>query len=104
MIEAMRSAFASGQVKWRLHALQRMLERNIGRADVAQVVATGEVIETYPVGKPFPACLIGGRAGSRPIHAVIGWDAGAEMAYMITVYEPDLEHFEADFKTRRIKE
>jgi len=24
-----------------------------------------------------------------------------EWAYVITVYEPDLEHFEADYKTRR---
>lgn len=104
MIEAIRSAFASGQVKWRLHALQRMLERNIGRVDVSQALARGEVIETYPVGKPFPACLIVGHAGNRPIHAVISWDAGTETAYVITVYEPDLEHFEADFKTRRVKE
>jgi len=104
MIEAIQSAFASGRVKWRLHALQRMLERNIGRADVARAIGCGEVIETYPVGKPFPACLILGLAGNKPIHAVIGWDAEIETAYVVTVYEPDLEHFEADFKTRRIKE
>jgi hypothetical protein len=104
MIGPIRSAFSSGRVKWRLHALQRMLERNIGRAEVARALASGELIETYPVGKPFPACLIAGLAGNRPIHAVIGWDAVAETAYVVTVYEPDLEHFEADFKTRRVKE
>jgi hypothetical protein len=76
-----------------------MLERNIGRADVGSAVACGEVIETYPVGRPFPACLILGFAGSKPIHVVVGWDGGTETAYVITVYEPDLEHFEAGFRT-----
>lgn len=101
MIEAIQSAIASGQVKWRLHALERMLERNIGRSDVARAVEGGEIIETYPTGKPFPAYLILGFSGERPIHAVVGWDEGAEIAYVITVYEPDSEHFGPDFKVRK---
>lgn len=104
MIEAIRSAFAAGRVKWRLHALQRMLERGISRAEVGDAVARGEVIETYPSGKPFPACLVLGFPGTRPIHAVIGWDAAIETVYVVTVYEPDLEHFQADFRTRRVKQ
>ena len=58
MLKEIQSAFAAGRVKWRLHALQRMLERGIIRADIASVVVSGEIIETYPTGKPFPACLI----------------------------------------------
>ncbi len=81
-----------------------MLERGIARLDVAQAIACSEVIESYPVGKPFPAYLVFGLAASKPIHAVIAWDAESEIAYVVTVYQPDLEHFEADFRTRRVKE
>ena len=101
MIKEIQSAFAAGRVKWRLHALQRMLERGIIRADIASVVVSGEIIEAYPTGKPFPACLIFGIAGERPMHAVVAWDAETETTYVITVYQPDQEHFGVDFKTRR---
>jgi hypothetical protein len=101
MIKEIQSAFAVGRVKWRLHALQRMLERGISRADVASVVGSGEIIESYPTGKSFPACLIFGLVGDRPMHAVVAWDAETETAYIITAYQPDQEHFGVDFKTRR---
>jgi len=102
MIDSIRSAFRVGQVTWRLHALQRMLERNISRADVARAIENGEIIETYPDGKPFPAGLCLGFSAERPIHVVLAWDAEAQAVYVVTVYEPDLDHFGPDFKSRRV--
>jgi len=35
------------------------------------------------------------------LHVVVAYDQVNEMAFVITVYRPDLEYFEQDFKTRR---
>ncbi len=102
-LEAIRSAFKMGRVKWRLHALSRILERGITRDMVSEVVLKGEIIETYSANKPFPSHLVFGFAAERVLHAVIAVDRESGIAYVVTVYEPDLEHFEADFKTRRNK-
>lgn len=102
-LEAIRSAFKMGRVKWRLHALSRILERSITRDMVFELVLKGEIIETYSADKPFPSYLVFGVTAERALHAVIAVDRESGIAYVVTVYEPDLEHFEADFKTRRDK-
>ena len=43
---------------FRIHAIQRMFERSVTRADVREVLATGEVIEQYPDDTPYPSRLI----------------------------------------------
>jgi hypothetical protein len=40
-------------------------------------------------------------SGQAAPRAVAALDETNEWAYVITVYEPDLEHFEADYKTKR---
>jgi len=35
---------------------------------------------------------------------VIAWNELEKMAYVVTVYTPDLKHFEEDLKTRRKRE
>ena len=61
----------------------------------------GEVIESYSSNKPYPCYLIYGNVDTRVLHVLIGWDVADETAYVITAYEPDEQHFEADLKTRR---
>ena len=39
--------------------------------------------------------------GQQPLHVVAAVDVEAGIGYVITAYRPDLEHFEADYKTRR---
>jgi len=42
--------------------------------------------------------LVGGRA----VHVVVAWDGQGEgTVYVVTTYEPDETHFEADLKTRK---
>jgi len=78
-----------------------MLERDISRQDVFNVLLTGEEIEEYANDTPFPRALLFGWKGNEPIHVVVALDSIGQEGYIITVYRPDLEHFNPDFRTRR---
>ena len=86
---------------FRVHAIQRMFKRRIGEEEVKEVVTTGETIETYPDDRPFPSRLILGWSGARPIHVVAADNVEAQETIIITVYQPDAEEWEQDFKRRR---
>lgn len=88
------------KIKWSVHAAARIQERGIKRTDVIQCVVTGEQIEDYPLDFPYPSCLVFGYTVDRKIiHVVAGCDE--KYAYIITAYFPNLNKFEADFKTRK---
>jgi hypothetical protein len=91
---------AEGRIQWQQHALERLLERGITRAEVVAAMIYGEVIETYAVDRPYPSCLIL-HVQEQPVHVVAAVDAAARVGYIITAYRPDPEHFEADLRTRR---
>jgi hypothetical protein len=38
---------------------------------------------------------------NRPLHAVVAFSEVDKTGIIVTLYEPDLIHFEPDFKTRR---
>ena len=61
----------------------------------------GEIIEDYPDDKPFPTALFLGRRQGDPFHVVTALDSLRGYCFVITVYRPDLNHFEPDYKTRR---
>ena len=99
--DKLRAILFAGRFEWRKHVLQRLAERGIRQASVVEVLLRGERIEDYPDDRPYPSALFFGMAEGKPLHAVAALDETDEWAYVITVYEPDLEHFEADYKTRR---
>ena len=101
VLEVIRSAFAEGNVFWRTHAQERMLERGISRKDVKLVIERGEIIEAYESDKPFPSYLICGESNGHVIHVVVAWSKDKQLAYVITAYAPDQQHFQADLKTRK---
>jgi len=80
-----------------------MLSRGIERDDALAVFLRGEPVEDYPTAFPFPAGLFASSIGTRMIHVVAAWDGRNREVYVISVYEPDREHFETDLKTRRRK-
>jgi len=86
---------------FRVHAIQRMFKRRISLEDVRHVLATGEVIETYPNDTPYPSRLVIGWYGLRPVHVVVAENKMAQETIVVTVYEPDLDHWESDFKRRK---
>jgi hypothetical protein len=100
-LEKLREAVRAGKIEWRKHALQRMAEWNIAQARVLEVLLTGERIRDYTEDKPFASALFLGYDGSRPIHVVAAVDEAAGQAFVITAYEPSLDVFESDYKTKR---
>jgi hypothetical protein len=95
-IEQIRKSVAEAQINWQRYALTRMLKRNISRDEVREVISLGEIIEEYPLpsGLMFYNKI-------KPLHVVLSYNETNHKTYIITAYEPDLNHFEADFKTRR---
>ena len=102
-IEKLRIAITEKNIEWRKHVFQRMLERNITREDVKEVIIKGELIEEYESDKPFPSALFFKVVNKRPTHAVIAFDEKQNKAHVITTYEPTLAIFESDYKTRKKK-
>jgi len=102
-LEAIRFAIRRGRIEWQSHALERMAQRGILRAEVKEVLLKGEIIEEYPKDYPLPSALFLGRAKGRPLHAVAAFNSESGVVYIITAYEPGLDRFEPDLKTRRMK-
>lgn len=97
----LKKAVKNGRLQWQRHALERMLEREISRNDVKEVLSEGEIIENYPDDHPFPSILVLGFLNEKPLHVVIGMDKEENWCYVITAYRPDPDHFKQDFKTRK---
>lgn len=85
---------------YRVHAIERMFQRDVSEADVEHVVRTGEIIESYPDDYPYPSFLVLGYVDNRALHAVYAKDENGSLI-VITVYEPTLEKWLEDLKTRR---
>lgn len=100
-IEELYYAIKSGNFEWRKHTLIRLDERSIAQDTILEVILSGEIIEDYPENKPFPSCLIFKMLYGKPYHVVVGFDPANKKVYIITAYNPTLDKFEADFKTRR---
>ena len=94
-------AIQNGTIEWQTHALERMMQRGISREIVKQVLLEGEIIEDYPDDKPFPTALFLGWFEGKPFHVIAAFDSISSYCFVITVYKPDLSHFEPDYKTRR---
>ncbi len=100
-LEGIRSAVKEGKMDWRKHSLSRLAERGITQSQTLDVLLEGEQIESYEDDKPFPSGLFLGFPSGIPLHVVAAFDEAGRMVYIITVYEPTLEHFEAGYRTRK---
>jgi hypothetical protein len=89
-----------GTIEWRRHALERMLERDISRAEVKRTLRDGEIIENYETDVPFESALFF-YIDSKPVHVVASLDEVTKTIYVITAYVPSATHFKNDLKTRR---
>lgn len=82
------------------HVRERFESRNIKAEDVYLGFRFGEIIEQYPEDIPYPSCLIlYVRINGKPMHFVCSTDN--TKIYIITAYDPDLEFWEDDYKTRK---
>jgi hypothetical protein len=88
---------------YRVHAIERMVKREISTDDVRAVVEEGKVIESYPSDFPYPSRLLLGWRGIRPIHVVTADSAVDDETIIITVYEPDPSLWEPNFEKRKLQ-
>jgi len=86
---------------FRVHAVQRMFERYVSVKKVVGAVETGETIEDYSSEMPEPSRLILGFQGKRPFHVVTSENPETNQITVITVYIPDPNKWNKDFKARR---
>jgi hypothetical protein len=86
---------------FRVHAIQRMFERNISVKQVAQILQSGETVEDYSAEMSEPSQLILGFQGKRPIHLVTSENPVTHEITIITVYIPNPKKWNKDFKSRR---
>jgi hypothetical protein len=77
-----------------------MFQRDVDEADVEHVVRSGEIIESYPDDQPYPSFLMLGYVDKRALHIVYAKDEH-DTIIVITVYEPTLEKWLKDLKTRK---
>jgi len=96
-----RAAVSNEKVIWRKHVLSRLIERGIKRKEILKVIIAGEIIEDYPEDQPYPSMFLFKIVKDRPLHVVISYDEFNKIVYIITAYEPTLEFFDEDFKTRK---
>ena len=83
------------------HAFKRLRERSITINDILNGIRTGEIIEDYPGDYPYPSCLVlGFSVNNTHIHIVCG--VGDNKLWIISAYNPTLEKWEDDYKTRKV--
>ncbi len=83
------------------HAIERMARRGIREEEVEHVLRTGETIEDYPHDTPYPSSNLLGWCNARPIHLVVATDAAGKRKIVITVYVPNPNKWDVDFKRRK---
>jgi hypothetical protein len=86
---------------FRVHAVQRMFERNVSVKRVMEAIQTGAIIEDYSSEMPEPGRLILGFQGRRPFHVVVSENPEASETTVITVYIPDPDKWKKDSRSRR---
>jgi len=69
--------------------------------EIAEAVAEGEIIESYPAAEPYPSVLIHGRTRrGRPVHVVAAYSERDNLCVVVTVYHPDPSRW-IEYRRRR---
>lgn len=90
-----------GSILYSNHAVKQMFSRDISTNEVEYILENGETIMNYPDDKPFPSKLLFCKINSRPLHVVFSLDIETSTIIVITAYEPSLDIWENDYKTRK---
>lgn len=89
------------KILYRVHAVQRMFEREISALKVRKALEAEDVIEDYSAEMPEPSRLIMGFQGRRPFHVVTSENPDENEITVVTVYLPDADKWKKDFRSRR---
>jgi hypothetical protein len=89
------------KILYRVHAVQRMFEREISPAKVGRALEAEDVIEDYSSEMPEPSRLLMGFQGKRPFHVVTSEDPEENEITVVTVYLPDPNKWKKDSRSRK---
>lgn len=89
------------KILYRVHAVQRMFEREISAGKVRKALEAEDVIEDYSSEMPEPSRLIMGFQGKRPFHVVTSENPDKNEITVITVYLPDADKWKKDSRSRK---
>lgn len=79
-----------------------MAQRGIHEEEIEYILRTGETIAVYQDDTPYPSELLCGWCNARPLHLVVATDIAGQKKIVITVYVPDPNKWEADFRRRKL--
>jgi len=85
---------------YRLHAIERMFQRDISESAVEKAIKEGTVIESYLDDKPYPSYLALIFIEEKPLHVVYAKDSHTNV--VITAYYPNPNKWENNFKVRKV--
>jgi hypothetical protein len=88
------------RLNFRVHAIQRMFERDISEVEVRDVLENGKLVEIQD-DVPFPSRIMLGYVGGRPVHVVASDNPEEQATIVITVYEPSPFVWDQTFMKRR---
>ncbi|MEI7911272.1 MAG: DUF4258 domain-containing protein [Verrucomicrobiota bacterium] len=72
-----------------------------GGGGLAQAAGFQQFGHGHTGGKRFPSALFLGYVSGAPLHVVAACDETSGQVFIITAYEPSLEIFETDYRTKR---
>jgi hypothetical protein len=101
-LAAMKRVAIEGVIAETRHSETRRLGRGISENGIDYILKQFDIVEEYPDAFPFPALLLIGTWESNTWHIVAGFDLSNNVVHIVTVYRPDKERFEPDWRTRRI--
>jgi hypothetical protein len=87
MINAIRAMIRDRKYVITFHAIRRMEERGVSKADVITLIMNGDIIEEYPDSSPCPSALMVGTVDCYYCHAVVA--LCKTHVRIVTVYWPD---------------
>jgi len=100
LIEKIRNAISEEKVIFTEHGKDEADNDNLNFMMIFESVYAGEIIENYPLDRPYPSCLIYGRTKENvPVHSVWGYNQETGYTVLITVYKPDPGRWK-DFRVR----
>jgi len=85
------------------HAIQRMFERNLLPIDIIRSLFQCEPIIEYPDDTPLPSVLVLAYDDNIPYHIVVGVNSITHDCVIITIYIPNPDIWEENYRTRRPK-
>jgi hypothetical protein len=89
------------KILYRVHAVQRMFEREVSPVKVRRALEAGDMIEDYSSEMPEPSRLLMGFQGKRPFHVVTSENPEVNEITVVTVYLPDANKWKKDFRSRK---